>query len=102
MAARSRSGAPARSEASWKIFDSGFQLLSVFRFWNIIQYWFPYRDVLGENWDQVLTDFIPRIALAKSSSDYQREMMALIAKVHDTHANLWSSSQSPPLEPTPE
>lgn len=79
-----------------KLPDAGFQLLAVYRFWNIIQYWSPYRDVLGENWDQVLAEFIPRVMLAKSAEEYQRETMALIARAHDTHANLWSSMQVRP------
>jgi C-terminal processing protease CtpA/Prc len=71
--------------------DAGYQILGLFRFWNIIEYWFPYRDVLGENWDKVLSEFVPRLAFAKDSESYQRELFALIARAHDTHANLWSS-----------
>jgi len=78
--------------------DSGYQLLALFRFWNIVKYWFPYRNVIGEDWDVVLTEFIPRIALADSVNRYQMELMALIARVNDTHANLWSSlSVRPPV-----
>jgi C-terminal processing protease CtpA/Prc len=71
--------------------DAGYQLLGLYRFWNIIQYWSPYRDVLGEDWAGVLAQFVPRIALAMNAEGYQRELMALIARDHDTHANLWSS-----------
>ena len=71
--------------------DSGFQLLALFRYWNIIEYWYPDRNVIGEDWDKVLAMFIPRLALAKDSTEYQLQMMALIARLHDTHANLWSS-----------
>lgn len=78
--------------------DAGFQLLALYRLWNMIEYWAPYRDIVGEDWNGVLRGFIPRIALAKTSEDYQRELMALIAMVHDTHANLWSSlSVRPPV-----
>lgn len=76
--------------------DSGFQLLSLYRLWNIIRYWSPYRDLVGDDWDRVLAEFIPRIALAKNSEAYQRELMVLIAKAHDGHANLWSSLQLRP------
>jgi C-terminal processing protease CtpA/Prc len=76
--------------------DAGFQLLAVYRYWNIIQYWFPNRDVLGEDWDKVLADFIPRVALASDAPSYHRELMALIARAHDTHSNLWSSLQDRP------
>jgi len=74
-----------------KLPDAGFQLLALYRFWNIIEYWYPYRDVIAEDWDKILAEFIPRIALAKTPEAYQRELMMLITKIHDTHANLWSS-----------
>jgi C-terminal processing protease CtpA/Prc len=78
--------------------DAGFQILALYRFWNIIEYWSPYRNVVGVDWNQVLSDFLPRIALSKNAGDYQRELMALIAMDHDTHANLWSSlQQRPPM-----
>jgi len=48
-----------------KLPDSGFQLLSLYRFWNIIEYWSPNRNVLGQDWNGVLAQFIPRIAMAK-------------------------------------
>jgi C-terminal processing protease CtpA/Prc len=70
--------------------DPGYQLLGLFRFWTIIQYWFPYCDVIGEDWSKVLAEFVPRVALAKDKASYQRELMALIARAYDSHANLWS------------
>lgn len=81
---------------SLKFPDAGFQLLALFRFWNIVEYWSPYRDVTGENWDGVLKEFIPRVGLAKDAESYRRELMVLIAKIHDGHANLWSSLQDRP------
>lgn len=77
--------------AAVKLPDPGFQLLALYRFWNIIEYWYPYLNVIGEDWDKVLVEFIPKVVLATTGDDYKREMLALIARVHDTHANLWSS-----------
>ena len=71
--------------------DAGYQLLALFRWWNIMQYWAPYRDVAAQNWPSVLHDFIPRIALAGDKEAYQLALFQLIAKANDTHANLWSS-----------
>lgn len=71
--------------------DAGFQLLALYRFWNIVEYWYPDRNMIGGNWDKVLATFIPKLALAGNRTAYQLQMMALIAKVHDTHANLWGS-----------
>jgi hypothetical protein len=80
-----------KAYAGLKLPDAGFQILAVYRFWNMIEYWFPDRDVIGEDWDAVLAEMLPRVALAKDRDSYQRELMALVARVHDTHANLWSS-----------
>ena len=78
--------------------DPGYQLLGLLRFWNIVEYWAPYRNQVGENWLDVLSEFIPRVALAKDRDSYTREMLALLATVHDSHANLLSSlSIRPPL-----
>jgi C-terminal processing protease CtpA/Prc len=63
----------------------------LYRFWNIVEYWSPYRDLLEEDWNKILVEFIPRIMLAKTPDEYQRELIALIARMHDGHANLWSS-----------
>jgi hypothetical protein len=71
--------------------DPGYQLLSLYRFWNIVEYWYPNRNILDENWNRVLAEFIPRMALAKDKTAYQLETIALIATVTDTHANLWSA-----------
>ena len=77
--------------AGAKLPDAGFQLLGLYRYWNIIRYWAPNRDIIGEAWGKVLREYIPKIALAKTGDDYMRQFLTLIARIHDTHANLWSS-----------
>lgn len=71
--------------------DFGFQLLALYRWWNILQYWAPDRDLAGQNWPAVLKELIPRVALARDKTAYQLALFELIAKANDTHANLWSS-----------
>jgi C-terminal processing protease CtpA/Prc len=80
--------------------DPGLQLLILYRFWNIVEYWYPYRDVIGEDWSKVLRDFVPRFAEAPDRDVYVQALMKLIATVHDSHANLWSSLDArPPVGP---
>jgi C-terminal processing protease CtpA/Prc len=80
-----------------KVPDAGIQLLALFRFWNIVEYWSPYRNLI-DDWNRVLLDFIPRVVLAKGSDDYQRQLMLVIAAIQDGHANLWSSLRvRPPI-----
>jgi hypothetical protein len=35
---------------------------------------FPYRDVIGEPWENVLREFVPRVATAKVKEDYERQL----------------------------
>jgi C-terminal processing protease CtpA/Prc len=86
------------AHAGVPLVDRGYRLLAVFRFWNDIEYWFPYRDIIGEDWHAVLRDVIPHVVLADSDLAYQQAMMALVARVNDTHAVLRSSvGQRPPV-----
>lgn len=71
--------------------DAGYRMLALFRFWNMIEYWFPYRDLLKEDWDAVLAEFVPRLLRAGERDAYKLAIMDLVARVHDGHANVWSS-----------
>ena len=71
--------------------DAGLRLLALYRFWNIVEYWSPYHDLIGEDWDKVLREFVPWLWTSENPDTYRLSMMALIARVHDGHANLWSS-----------
>jgi len=69
--------------------DAGFRLLSLFRYWNVIQYFNPNRHLIEENWNGVLPEFIPQFLNAADELEYKKAALALIARVHDTHANIW-------------
>ena len=77
--------------------DWRYRLLALYRFWNVIEYWFPYRNLISEEWDDVLREFIPRMIAAESPGDYVLELMALAARAEDGHTNLWSAiNERPP------
>ncbi|HEY0254077.1 MAG TPA: S41 family peptidase, partial [Kofleriaceae bacterium] len=77
--------------------DAGFQYLALVRLWNIVEYWAPNRE-LADHWGDQLAKLLPSVMLATTDQAYKQAMMAAIAKVHDTHANLWSSLDvRPPL-----
>jgi C-terminal processing protease CtpA/Prc len=68
--------------------DTGYRLLALFRYWNIIQYYFPYKYLITEdNWNTVLTDFIPECVGAKNKASFFRTIRKLAVKVHDSHAS---------------
>ncbi|CAM4438442.1 S41 family peptidase [Flavobacterium terrigena] len=71
--------------------DSGIKLLSVFRYWNMIEYFFPNRHLMDEHWDKVLKEFIPKMTATKDEKEYTLTLVELIGKIQDTHANVWGN-----------
>jgi C-terminal processing protease CtpA/Prc len=74
--------------------DAGLRLLALYRYWNMIQYFFPYKHLIGQNWEQNLTDFIPQFTNASNSLDYELAALSLISSIHDTHASVWSRHET--------
>jgi C-terminal processing protease CtpA/Prc len=76
--------------ASQQTPDVGLRLVALFRYWNMIEYFFPYRYAIGEDWQRVLPEFIPKFAAASTAEQYRLAALSLIARIHDTHANVFS------------
>lgn len=74
--------------------DAGFRMLALYRYWNIIQYCFPYKNLIEEDWKGVLKEFIPKMNAAANELDYKLACLELIARVHDTHANIWGNEST--------
>ena len=65
--------------------DSGMRLLSMFRYWNIIEYFDGNKNIIGENWDDVLLKKIPELATGKDHKSYSLSIANLTTHIHDTH-----------------
>jgi C-terminal processing protease CtpA/Prc len=79
--------------SSLKYPDAGFRLLTLYRYWNIIQYYFPYKNLIEEDWKNILEEFLPKFINVKNETDYTLTVLELIGRVHDTHANVWGDNQ---------
>jgi C-terminal processing protease CtpA/Prc len=66
--------------------NEDYRLLGLFKYWNIIEYFFPYKYLTDQDWDLVLNDMIPKFRKAKNISDYQNSIKELVAKLDDSHA----------------
>jgi hypothetical protein len=64
------------------------RVLGVFRFWNVLEYWFPYRDLMEPDRVAILREFAPAAWAAADAGAYRRTMRRLVARARDTHANL--------------
>lgn len=71
--------------------DVGLRLLALFRYWNMVQYFYPYRYLLEEKWNNVLRDFIPRIIASGTKEQFILSMLQLIEQIGDSHAGLFNN-----------
>ncbi len=68
-----------------KLPDENYRLLALFRYWNIIHYFFPYKYAINENWNDVLTDLIPVFRRATTTQLYQKALYQVVARIKDSH-----------------
>ncbi len=81
-------------EASYSkmVFPSDvYSLLSLFRFWNAMEYWYPYKGGMPVSWDNVLRQFIPRMIAQDNIEQYTLSVEELSAALHDGHSVVRSS-----------
>ena len=88
--------APARNvlcsnenDYNWREIDypsEVFRMQFLFRYWNTIQYFYPYKYLIGTDWNEVLRNFIPRFAEAPTPVAYSLIRAELIVSVNDSHA----------------
>ncbi|MBS1786707.1 MAG: hypothetical protein JST85_03245 [Acidobacteria bacterium] len=62
-----------------------YRLLALFRFWNVINYFYPYKHLTDKPWGGVLTDFIPRFLENKSALEYEMTVAEMVARMQDSH-----------------
>ena len=62
-----------------------YRLLALFRFWNVIDIFFPYKHLLDRPWAETLAEFIPRLMKAGDATAYALEIMELVTNIRDTH-----------------
>lgn len=67
--------------------EEGYRLLSLFRFWNIIEYFYPYKYSLKEEWNSILKNLIPFFIKAKDTLGYDKALRKLVYSIHDSHSD---------------
>ncbi|HEX6105510.1 MAG TPA: S41 family peptidase [Gemmatimonadales bacterium] len=86
-------GAPTRraaagAEAAYPALP--YRLMAAFKIWAVGQYFFPYRHLTGERWDQVLTRSLARLEGARDSLEYGLAVAEMATHLHDTHVRVTS------------
>jgi C-terminal processing protease CtpA/Prc len=67
------------------------RLLGLSRYWNIINYFFPYKYRIGQDWNNVLVEMIPKFRDSKDTISYHLVMLELTAKINDSHSAFFAT-----------
>lgn len=65
-----------------------YRLLALFRYWNVVNNFFPYKHLIGDSWNTVLTRYIPKFEANKDATDYQLTVYELVTEMRDSHGVL--------------
>ncbi|SFK82272.1 hypothetical protein SAMN05216357_106177 [Porphyromonadaceae bacterium KH3CP3RA] len=65
-----------------------YRILALFRYWNIVNYFFPYRDLCDTKWSEVLPEMLPEFVCAENQKEYTLACLKLSAKIDDSHGGI--------------
>jgi len=82
-----------------------YRLLALFRFWNVINYFYPYKNLIDRPWSGVLGEFIPKFEAAADTLQYVLRVAEMVKNIQDTHGFIkcgtlakYYGTHLPPLE----
>ncbi len=73
------------------VLDENFRLLTLFRYWNMVNYFFAYVGDMDQDWGEVLLEFIPRIRQNEDTEEFHLVFKELTVHINDTHGTCSSS-----------
>lgn len=69
-----------------KLPDVNYRVLSLFRYWNVINYFYPYKYAIGSNWHDILRELVPVFVNARTTKEYHKAILLMNASLNDSHA----------------
>ncbi|MCR4827618.1 MAG: peptidase S41 [Bacteroidales bacterium] len=78
--------------------DVGYRLLTLYRYWNMVNYFFPYKQLTDTDWNTVLKQHIPSFISADEKKSYRRAIRRMIAQIDDTHGGVWFTKATQSLD----
>ncbi|PUZ24607.1 Peptidase family S41 [Chitinophaga costaii] len=68
--------------------DPAYRLLSLFRYWNVIQHYYPYKYLIGTPWPRVLEPLTEAFLNARDAAAYERALAQMVAAANDSQTQL--------------
>lgn len=71
-----------------------YRLLALFRVWNVLHHFFPYKHLMDRSWNDALREFIPRFEAADDAVAYGTALFELTALLGDSHVHVYNGAAS--------
>ncbi len=68
-----------------------YQLLTLFRYWNAIKYFYPYKHLMDKNWDKALNTYLPLFYSCSNEAEFHKLTFRLTTELRDTHVQTGSN-----------
>ena len=72
--------------------SAGYRILGAARLWSTIRLFYPYKSLMGENWDDQFRAALPAVENARDATEYAKAIAAFAAHIHDTHVTVGSAA----------
>jgi len=69
--------------------DKSSKLRMIFMYWNLVEYFFPYKHLMSQKWDQTLEEILPTVIKAENSNDFYTAMKNMVSKMDDSHTEFF-------------
>jgi C-terminal processing protease CtpA/Prc len=73
--------------------DKGSRILMVFAYWNLVEYYFPYKYLMDQKWDKTLEQILPLAFGAKDQKEFYMAMKRMTTKLNDSHVDFYGASK---------
>ncbi len=68
--------------------DKNSRVLWFFMYWNLVEYFFPYKYIMDQKWDLTLEQSIPAVLKIKDEDDFYKVIRKVSTKLNDSHVEL--------------
>lgn len=71
------------------------KLAGLSKLWSEVKYNFVYVDTLKAiDWDKLYLEYIPKVRATRSTLEYYRVLMELVARLKDGHSGVWPAREA--------
>ena len=87
-------GQKERPYAEMEYPTAEYRLLALFRYWAVVNYFYPYKHLIEDTWATVLPRYIPKFEANRDAVDYQLTVRELVTEMHDSHGGVQNANAS--------